>query len=115
VTNTALPGETAAEPIDPAWWAAALADGNGDAGRSHGHLQLSIDLIRLKAQAESEVGKDDLRTRVLEVLAKATSPTLVAENWNEPYVPVIQFGDGRSVARPTWKTRICNCRRGLSP
>src|SRR4051794_1094525 len=27
VTNTALPGETAAEPIDPAWWAAALADG----------------------------------------------------------------------------------------
>ncbi|MBQ1028933.1 DUF4209 domain-containing protein [Micromonospora sp. C97] len=98
MTNTAPPGDTAAEPIDPAWWAAALGDDSSDAGPSLDHLQLSIDLTRLKAQAESEVGKEGIRTRVLDVLAKATSPMLVPENWNEPYVPVFQFGEGRSVA-----------------
>lgn len=97
MTSTAPSGEAAVESIDPAWWATALEDGNGDTVRSVDHLQLSIDLSRLKAQAESEFGREDTRTRVLEVLAKAPSPLLVPENWNEPYAPAFQIGDGRSV------------------
>ncbi|WP_425717015.1 DUF4209 domain-containing protein [Micromonospora sp. DT233] len=43
-----------------------------------------------------ELGEQNLRTRVLDVLTKAASPMLVPDNWAEPYTPAIEIGNRRS-------------------
>jgi hypothetical protein len=96
VTSAASDGGAEEESIDPSWWAPAVVDENGlSRGRDRPEM-LSLDLARLRAEAQVNAGEDSLRTRVLDVLAKAASPMLVPDNWTEPYAPAIQFGNRRS-------------------
>ncbi|MFG3640779.1 DUF4209 domain-containing protein [Micromonospora sp. NPDC047762] len=96
MTSTASNRGAAEDPIDPAWWAPALVDGNGLSRGTESPEVLSLDLARLRAEAHADAGEDSLRTRVLDVLAKAASPMLVPDNWTEPYAPAMQIGNRRS-------------------
>ncbi|MEV4536262.1 DUF4209 domain-containing protein [Asanoa sp. NPDC049518] len=85
------------ESIDPSWWSEGLTD-DEDVPRSHKDpVLLSGRLTELKAKAQEEFGEDSLRTRVLDVLAKATSPMLVPDNWGQPYAPAMQIGGRRTI------------------
>ncbi|TNH31765.1 hypothetical protein FHG89_00525 [Micromonospora orduensis] len=96
LTSTASNRGAAEDPIDPAWWAPALVDGNGLSRGTESPEVLSLDLARLRAEAQVDAGEDSLRTRVLDVLAKAASPMLVPDNWTEPYAPAMQIANRRS-------------------
>lgn len=97
MTSAASNRGAAEDPIDPSWWAPALVDGNGLSRGTECPEVLSLDLARLRAEAQVDAGEDSLRTRVLDVLAKAASPMLVPDNWTEPYAPAMQIGNRRSV------------------
>ncbi|MGC5021405.1 DUF4209 domain-containing protein [Micromonospora sp. DT47] len=96
MTSAASDGGVEVESIDPSWWAPALVDENG-LSRGHDSPEtISLNLARLRAGVQAEAGEDSLRTRVLDVLAKAASPMLAPDNWTEPYVPAMQIGNRRS-------------------
>ncbi|MFE9690826.1 DUF4209 domain-containing protein [Micromonospora sp. NPDC005806] len=96
VTSTASDGGAAEASIDPSWWAPAVVDENGLSRGNECPEVLSLDLARLRAEAQVDAGEDSLRTRVLDVLAKAASPMLVPDNWAEPYAPAMEIGNRRS-------------------
>src|SRR5829696_5393323 len=97
MTSEASDGGAEEESIGPSWWASAMVDENGFSRGYDRPELLSLDLDRLRAEAQAEAGQDSLRTRVLDVLAKATSPMLVPDNWVAPYKPTWQLGNRRSV------------------
>lgn len=83
--------EQAEDEIDPSWWAAASdSTTDPDDYQRPERIYLSLD-ASLKAP-----GLGDLQRRVLEVLALASSPMLVPDNWLDPYKPMMEFNGRRS-------------------
>ncbi|MFE2656437.1 DUF4209 domain-containing protein [Brevibacterium sp. NPDC059310] len=80
------------DAIDPSWWEDVLAVGSHDDPYEPPEM-LSMYL----QQAAADPSVTGLHELVLEVLAMVSSAMLNAENWLEPFTPVMQFGGKRTV------------------
>ncbi|GAB2472164.1 hypothetical protein GCM10027030_03290 [Luteococcus sediminum] len=84
--------DTVSEAIDPSWWEDVLAAASLDDPYEPPEL-LSLHL----EQAAADPSVTGLRELVLHVLAMVSSAMLNAEDWLEPFTPVMQFGGKRTV------------------
>lgn len=84
--------DTVSEAIDPSWWEDVLAAASLDDPYEPPEL-LSTHLERAAADP-SVTGLHEL---VLQVLTMVSSAMLNPEDWLEPFVPAMQFGDKRTV------------------
>lgn len=85
-------GDLVRDAIDPSWWEDVLAVGSHDDPYEPPEM-LSMYL----QQAAADPSVTGLHELVLEVLAMVSSAMLNAENWLEPFTPVMQFGGKRTV------------------
>ncbi|MBF5082337.1 DUF4209 domain-containing protein [Quadrisphaera sp. INWT6] len=84
------PASSAPNGVDPAWWLTAYTD--AEAG-----LAEAPDLIAGKLFALArDAPEGTLQRRVLEVLARASSPQLEPEDWEEPFVAMRVTSRGRT-------------------
>jgi len=97
VTSTVADEEVNGDSIDPSWWLPAMVTENDASCDFRNPILISMSLAKLRSEAETVVGEDSLKTRVLGVLCKVTSAMLVADNWGEPFAPAMQFGNERTV------------------
>lgn len=79
------------DPIDPAWWDAALPD------VVHGEYVAPELLFTHLRRAAENVSVAGLEKLVLDVLAGTSSATLTAEDWLEPFAPAMQLSGRRTV------------------
>ncbi|WFE26614.1 DUF4209 domain-containing protein [Solwaraspora sp. WMMD791] len=97
MTSTAINDEGGGESIDASWWRPAILDDDDVPCGFLEPMLISIKLDKLRSEAEAAVSEGSLKVRVLDVLCKATSAMLVADNWGEPFAPAMQFGNERTV------------------
>lgn len=85
--------------FDPAWWN-DVYESIGPASQYELVEHVTVHLAAAAREAADSAGEQSLRARVLSLLARAASPMLQAEDWNEPFRPAWALTDGRRSPLP---------------
>lgn len=81
------------EVIDPTWWLQVYESAGPDSAYEEPE-HIALYFFAAAKVASETVGPDALQARVLAVLARASSPMLEPDDWNEPYRPMWEMGNG---------------------